>query len=274
MMKNPNSFSNRMKRYLLTRWSDRDTPASEPRFQINLLIKDIAVFLILPLSTAILFKILSDGIDEKPNKKKARVEAPKDFKPDHAKSQIIEFTKGSVGQKGFGNRKAPGTLVKVRLLNTVETYGNAPVHAQVIDSGLGQEWIGGTLIGDATSDQGYDRINISFRFVKSAFQAGVAQTIKARALSLNGTLGVNAEKKEGFFARSALSAANPAAQSAEKETDGLDVKHFLAKALANGLLQEFGSSAGNERAKSQVYVLNSGDVFFVELTDFFPSENR
>ena len=136
-MKNPNSFSNRMKRYLLTRWSDRDTPASEPRFQINLLIKDIAVFLILPLSTAILFRILSDGINEKPSKKKVRAEAPKDFKSDHAKSQIIEFSKEATGQKGFGNRKAPGTLVKVRLLNTVETYGNAPVHAQVIDNGLG-----------------------------------------------------------------------------------------------------------------------------------------
>ena len=110
--------------------------------------------------------------------------------------------------------------------------------------------------------------------MKSSFQAGVAQTIKARALSLNGTLGVNAEKKEGFFARSALNAASPSAQSTEKETDSMDVKHFLAKALANGLLQEFGSSSGNERAKSQVYVLNSGDVFFVELTDFFPSENR
>lgn len=273
-MKNPNSFSNRVKRFFLTRWSDRDTPASEPRFQINLLVKDIAIFLILPLSTALLFKVVSDGVDEKPNRKRAKSEISKDFKLDQAKSQIIDFAKGGSTVKGIGIRKAPGVLVKVRLLNTVETFGNAPVHAQIIDNGLGQEWIGGTLIGDTTSDQNYDRINITFRFVKNAFQAGVAQTIKARALSLNGTLGVSAEKKEGFFARSALNAANPASQTAEKETDNLDVKHFLAKALANGLLQEFGSSAGNERAKSQVYTLNSGEVFFAELTDFFPGDNR
>lgn len=273
-MKNPNSFINRMKRYFVARWSAPDTPASEPRFQINLLIKDILIFVFLPLGTALLFQILSKDADYKPNKRKVRSEVSKELVRDQSKSQIIDFIKTGTEPKGSGNRKAPGTIVKVRLLNTVETFGNAPVHAQIIDGGLGQEWLGGTLIGDATSDQNFDRVNITFRFVKSAFQAGLAQTIKARALSLNGTLGVNAEKKEGFFARSALNAANPASQSAEKESDNLDVKHFLAKALANGLLQEFGSSASNERAKSQVYILNPGDVFFVELTDFFPGEGH
>jgi len=273
-MKNPNSFAKRMKRYFYTRWSDRDTPASDPRFQINLLIKDISIFVFLPLGTALLFQIAKQDVENKPNRRPARTAMQKELNREQSKSQIIEFSKSGNGMKGIGNRKAPGTLVKVKLLNTVETFGNAPVHAQVIDSGLGQEWIGGTLIGDANSDQSYDRVNITFRYVKSAFQPGTAQTIKARALSLNGTLGVNAEKKEGFFARSALNGANPAAQSAEKETDSLDVKHFLAKALANGLLQEFGNSASNERAKSQVYVLNSGNVFFVELTDFFPGEGR
>ncbi len=273
-MKNPNSFSNRMKRYFIARWSDRDTPASEPRFQINLLIKDIAIFIFLPLGTALIFQVIDTDLQNKPNKRKVKTEAVRDLTRDQSKSQIIEFSKAGAVLRGNGNRKAPGTIVKVRLLNTVETYGNAPVHAQVIDGGLGQEWVGGTLIGDANSDQTYDRVNITFRLVKSAFQPELAQTIKARALSLNGTLGVNAEKKEGFFARSALNSANPAAQNAEKETDSLDVKHFLAKALANGLLQEFGSSASNERAKSQVYVLNPGDVFFIELTDYFPGEGR
>jgi len=266
---------NRLKRYFINRWSDRDTPASEPRFQINLLIKDISIFVLLPLGTALLFQILNHEVGGRSDsKKKNKTEIPRDITRDQSKSQIIDFTKGGSGNKGFGTRKPPGTIVKVRLLNTVETFGNAPVHAQVIDGGLGQEWIGGTLIGDATSDENFNRVNITFRFVKSGFQAGMAKPVKARALSLNGTLGVSAEKKEGFFARSALNAANPAAQSAEKETDSLDVKHFLAKALANGLLQEFGSSAANERAKSQVYVLNSGDVFFVELTDFFPGDGR
>lgn len=273
-MKNPNSSFNRMKRYFIVRWSDRDTPASEPRFQINLLIKDIAIFVFLPLGTALLFQIFDGELENNPSKRKVRTEVSSEVTRDQIKSQIIDFTKTGSGPKKFINRQAPGTLVKVKLLNTVETYGNAPVHAQVIDGGLGQEWIGGTLIGDATSNQSYDRVNITFRFVKSSFQAGLAQTIKARALSLSGTLGVNAEKKEGFFARSALNSANSADQSVEKEADSLDVKHFLAKALANGLLQEFGNSASNERAKSQVYILKSGDVFFAELTDFFPGEGQ
>jgi len=274
-MKNPNSNYNRIKKYFLNRWSACDTPAAEPRFYINYFIKDLVVFLLLPIGTALLFQILKSDFINKPTvKNKARNETSKAIVRDLTKSQIIEFSKHGIMQKGNFSRRSPGTIIKVKLLNAIETFGNAPVHAQVIDNSLGQEWIGSTLIGDATSDQTFDRINIAFRFIKSEFQPGHAKIIKARALNLNGTLGVEAEKKEGFFARSVFNSTGSVGETAKQDIDQIDVKHFLAKALANGLLQEFGSSSNNERAKSQVYILNPGEIFFIELTDFFPCENQ
>ena len=89
-------------------------------------------------------------------------------------------------------------------MNVVETFSNAPVHAQIIDNGLGREFLGGTLIGDAVSETGSGRVNINFKFVRHPRRLDLAVPVSARAMSLDGTFGINGTKKEGFFARAAI----------------------------------------------------------------------
>ena len=273
-VKNPNSIQMRIKKSLLARWSECDTPTSEPRFRSNLFAKDLAIFIILPIATVFIFKIFENALNAPPVNKRQNVnQTAKNMNSEISKSQIIDFKNAKAGISAF-NKRSTGTLVKVKLLNVVETYGNAPVHAQVIDMSLGNEWFGATFIGDATGDTNFDRININFSRLRSSKNQSLSLAIKARALSLNGSLGLEAIKKEGFFARSALNSANPAANSARAEIESSDLKSILAKALASGLLQEFGNSATVERNRSQVLTLSAGEVFYVELTDDFSTGNN
>lgn len=269
-VKNPNSLKERIKKKLLARWSESDTPTSEPRFQATLFAKDIGIFIILPIISIFAFKTCENALNApQGNKRQEQNQGSKNLNLETAKSQIIEFKNSkSSGQASF-DKKSSGTLVKVKLLNVVETYGNAPVHAQVMDISLGAQWFGATLLGDATGDTNFDRINISFNRIRSAKDSALSLPLKARALSLNGSLGIEANKKEGFFARSAFSSANPAAQAAQSNLESSDMKSILARALASGLLQEFGNSANVEKNRSQVLTLSAGEVFFVELTDEF-----
>lgn len=269
-VKNPNSLIERIKKNLLVRWSESDTPTSESRFQATLFAKDLAIFVVLPISAVFIFKVFENVWNSpRANKRQDQSKVAKNENFDTAKSQIIEFKNSKSGSGSIYNRRSSGTLVKVKLLNVVETYGNAPVHAQIMDITLGSEWFGATLLGDAVADTNFDRINISFNRIRSTKNQSLSATIKARALSLNGSLGLEANKKEGFFARSALNSANPAATEAQASIESSDLKSILARALASGLLQEFGNSANVERNRSQVLTLSAGEIFFVELTDEF-----
>lgn len=268
-IQNPNSWQNRCRKFLTARWTASDGGISEPKFQPSLLFKDVFVFVFLPTLSVVLFKTIeSASTNQKPKRVQANYSARNDnFKNDLSKSQIIEFKKSASGKSYLYGRKTTGTLVKVKLLNVVETYANAPVHAQVMDISLGGDWLGSTLIGEATADSSIDRINMTFTLAKSS-QLVTAQPIKGRALSLNGTLGVEAEKKEGFFARAALSSSQ--SQGNPDLDVGSDVKNILIRALASGLMQEASQSASVNHNRSQVLQLKSGEVFFVELTDNFP----
>jgi len=269
-VKNPNSASARFKKMLAARWSESDTPTSEARFQPTLFAKDIMIFLILPIATVFVFKIVENAMmAPNANKRQNTAQNAKDFKFEASKSQIIDFKNPKSSSGVAFKKRSSGTLIKLKLLNVVETYGSAPVHAQVMDMTLGQEWFGATLLGDATGDTNFERININFNRIRSSNNRGLSLVIKARALSLNGSLGVEAAKKEGFFARSALNGANPAEAQAQAGVDDMDFKQVLAKALATGLLQEFGSEATVERNRGQVLTLNAGEIFFAELTDDF-----
>lgn len=271
-IQNPNSFKNRTKKMLLARWSAKDTPTSEPRFQPTLLMKDIFIFVFLPIAAIFCFKLIENSINQPSVKKSVSQKYAKDFKLDGARSQIIEFKRaGGVGT--LYRRKSPGTVVKIRLMNVVETFSNAPVHAQVLDSSLGKEWVGATLLGEATGDPGLERINITFNFVKN-YDGSRAVALKARALSLNGTLGIEALKKEGFFARSAFSGAESASQNNVNGNNENDIKTFLIRALASGLMQEASNTSTVNKNKSQVLTLKPGEVFFAELTDFFPGAGK
>lgn len=279
-MNDPNSAINRTKRNLLSRWSIEDYPGSDPRISIGAFAKDFATFLLIPAFVAIVIKSCegTSSATRKPNQSVKRDIT----KLDGTKSQIIDFT-GTIKSGGkadsnayFGvSKKAPGTLVRLKLLNVVETYQTAPVHAQVVDQGIGNNLIGGTFIGDANPDTAFERINISFKFVRDPSRDNIAVPISARALSLNGTLGLDATKKEGFFARSVFNSATNSANEAQgKMGSGVDFKEVLFRALTAGLVQEFGAGSQVEKNKSQVLTLQPSTEFFAELTDFFPGGSK
>lgn len=271
-MKNNNSPNNRLKSFLKDRWSAADVPGLEPRFQISRFGKDVATFIVLPIAAIFISKAISAR--DTSEKKKAH-EARKVSVQEPAHSQVIEFTKASGQGLSFSvGKRAPGTLVRLRLLNQVEAYSSTPVHAQIVDGGLGTSLIGGTLIGDGAGDAGFQRINITFRFAKDPNREGIAFPVAARALSLDGTLGIAAVKKEGMFARSVYGASVSGKEDAQAAIDSLDLKSIVIKALSSGLLQEFGAGSQVEKNRSQVLTLKAGTEFFAELTDYFPSAGK
>lgn len=273
---NPNSPMNRAKRRFRDRWSAEDYPGAEPRFQIGLFGKDVAIFVIFPTIVLLTAQSFQNGAS---GKKRLPPTVKRDsVRGEESRSQIIDFEHSGKGAgKGQGNtfgvqKKAPGTLVKIRLLNVVETYSTAPVHAQIIDRGLGGNLVGGVLIGDANPDPAFERINITFRFVRDPARDNVAIPVSARALSLDGTLGLNAAKKEGFFARSAYASAASAKDAGGGNTT--DLKEILIRALTVGLAQEAENVAQVERNRSQVLTLPPKSEFFAELIDYFPGGSK
>ncbi|MGE0632373.1 MAG: hypothetical protein AB7O96_08200 [Pseudobdellovibrionaceae bacterium] len=270
-MKNSNAFKKQRER-LLKRWSEEDYPGGTPRFQLSLLVKDIVIFCLIPICAIVFYKIVEASVSgpSKPTEKR-RTETKQEANEKH--SQIIHFQSQGSGSGAMAfSKRAPGTIVKVRLLNVVETFSNAPVHAQIIDNGLGREFIGATLIGDATPESNSGRIKIDFKFVRHPRRMDLAVPISARAMSLNGTFGLDAAKKEGFFARAAIrSAANNNAGN-DTGNDNQDFKTLVARAVAAGLMQEFQSEASVAHNNAQVFTLKPMTEFFVELTDYFPGQ--
>jgi|GEM_PF-1206609 len=279
-MKNPNAPASRMKRNLMSRWSSEDYPGAEPRFQVALFAKDVATFLLLPIAAVVLYKMV-DATGSGPRRSSQYQQRTQDFaNSESAKSQIIEFgspSKGGGGAggtyEGFGKR-SPGSLVRLRLLNVVETHSTAPVHAQIVDRGLGDRLLGGTLIGDAVPDPNFERINITFKYVRDPNRSGVAVQVSARALALDGTLGLEARKKEGFITRSVYSSAQSSSQDMGGKSGSADLKDILFRALTAGLVQEFGTEAQVQKNRSQVLTLPPSTEFFAELTDFFPGQGK
>lgn len=273
-MNNPNSPINKIKKGLIARWQGEDYPGAKPRFQIKLFAQDCFIFLCIPIVAILVFKSCESAFsnEKRPNRIQQRTANPSDGTGN--RSQILEFG-AKAGGLGLGvAKRSPGTLIKVRLLNVIETYSNAPVHAQVMDEGLGKNLIGSTLIGDAVSDSNFDRINITFRHLRDLRRESVAIPISARALSLNGTLGLVAQKKEEFFARSALNSSSKLPQDAEEKAESSDLKHVIARALTSGLLQEFASESQIAQNRARVLTLKPLTEFFVELTDYFPGNNK
>lgn len=279
-MKNPNSPTARLKKSLFFRWSSEDYPGADPRFQLGLLGRDIAVFILLPVSAIIFYKSVENASTES-KRIKPHIQPLRDGnRLEASKSQIIEFrsasSTSSIGSNtsGIFAKRAPGSLVRVKLLNVVETYSNAPVHVRIVDSGLGKRLQGGSLIGDAISDPNFERISINFRYARDQFRENVAVPLSARALSLDGTLGLEAKKKEGFFARSAIGSASSSTQDLHGKSSNNNFQDVLIKALTSGFLQELGSGAQVAKNRAQVMTLAPGIEFFAELTDFFPGTGK
>lgn len=272
-IKNPNAGIAGVKKHFRKRWWAEDYPGTEPRFQIMHLSKDFAIYILIPAITVFLYKSCESAMSSPRSSATRTKRADNQMSYEGSRSQIIDFRRPIGSPSMFPGilQKSVGTLVRVRLLNAVETYSNAPVHAQIVDPSLGRNLIGATVIGDATSDATFNRISMTFRFVRSNQRA---IPINARALSLDGTLGLNAKKKEGFFARASLNSSGSANQDIQGKVDGANFNNIILKALTSGLLQEFGSDAQVEKNRSQVLTLQPNVEFFVELTEQFPGTKR
>lgn len=268
MTANPNSKWNKLKERLITRWSQADFPGSKPRIQAGLILTDISKYLVLPVVLTITYNSCVKACAPV-RSARVQVQVSRDsIVALSSKSQIIDFKRLGTLTGTFG-QFAPGTVVKVRLQNSVETFQTAPVHAQVIDNGIGRELLGGVLLGDAVPDSTFERINITFRYVRDPRRQGVAVGLQARAMDLDGSLGLPAEQKEAFFTRSILTSAQGASGSRGDSGTG-DFKETLFRALASGLIHEFGDASKVENSRAHVLVLRPGTEFLVELTDFFP----
>lgn len=269
-MSNPNAPINKLKKHLKERWQGPDYPNGQRRFQVALFIKDFAIFVLLPIFTVVLFKSCESAVvpTNKKTTNKKTSEAGLEFM--ESRSQIIDFRSGASSKSPY-LRKAPGALVKVKLLNNVETYSTAPVHAQIIDNSLGRSLYGGTLVGEAVPDNNIDRINITFQFVKDPKRGNVAVPISARSLSMDGTFGIVAHKKGNVFARSALASLPSIGQSfADKDQS----KNIFLKALSSGFMNEGEPDLQVHRNRLQVLKLDPNTEFYAELTDYFPGSAR
>lgn len=257
-----------LKEKLANRWCREEFPGGTPRFEPKLLAKDIAVFALIPTCAALTLRAVSGSQTSIKSKRLTTLSASEKNTPT---AQIINFEEPTSSRADRGSKtlkRTAGTLVRVRLLNTVETFEEAPVHARILDNGLGHVFQGGTLIGKAISDPNSGRIKVDFTLARYPNSSSIAEPIAARALALNGTLGIEGSKKEGFFARATLRAGSGTKPSVDETGD---FKTLVARAVANGLMQEFSEEMSAKSTQAQVYTLTPGAEFFVELTDVFPS---
>jgi len=254
-------------------WFAPDLPHGEPIFQPLVFMKWCAIYIGLPI-TGFTLALLLSASSEEIGKKVSKREIKK-IELDVTNSQIIDFrSKITPGEYAGYSKRAPGTLVRVKLLNAVEGTGNAPVHAQILDNSLGSNLIGGTLLGDAASNANLGRVTITFNFARDPKRLNVAIPISARALAKDGTLGVNGKKKEGMLARSALGGATKLGEDAGGSVDSFDIRHIFMKALATGFLAEAGKEVEVERNRASLLMLKPNTEFFAELTDYFPGSSK
>lgn len=270
-MRNPNSPLGKAKAALKVRWSAPDYPGGEPRFQPLQLAKDVAVFLLLPALAALFSRAFEGSVTKSSKPRYVAAKLPSQSKDLGGGSQVISFShagKGAGVGSGMKGGLPPGSLVRLKLQNVVEVAGAAPVHAQVIGSNLGDSFNGGVAIGDATADSSVGRVHINFKLVIREGGIGALE-FKARALSLNGVLGLESMKKEGIFARAAIGSAKPGSMLGADAGDPNLVSSLL-KLLTGSLGEEIGKDAQVEKSRSDVLVLNPGTELFAELTDYFP----
>lgn len=251
------------------RWFAPDYNGGTAHFQIKLLTKDISVFVLIPLGAVFFFKV-AEGITVGSSHQKKSIVQSGIGGDGKLSSQIIRFTTSHSGI-GFEKRSV-GTLVRVRLLNAVETLEGASAHVQIVDASLGNRFLGGELFGDVAGDDSTERIQISFHFARDPKNAGVGIPISARAVSLDGTAGLSASKKEGFFARSALRA-GPENSPKSDAGGSKDFKTMIAHAVAAGMLEEFKDDASVGSKRAHVLTLTPGLEFYAELTDGFPTSH-
>ena len=181
-------------------------------------------------------------------------------------SFIIHFDEDSKsGARSKSVKASTGTLVRVRLLNALKTFDSVPAFVQVLDYSLGKQLLGWTLIGDASGDSNIDRIKMNFHLARNP-RSTASYPLSGQALSLDGTLGIQARKLEGIGGRSLLGAARSGTSNI---TNSNNFSNFLMKALISGLQQEVSSDLNPIYNKASALGLNPGQEFFIQLTEDF-----
>lgn len=264
---------NSWKKFAEKYWYASDLPQGEPIFQPKVFSKWCGIYIGLPIAGFALALLLVK-VGESGKSSNAIVRST-DFKLDASRSQIIDFrVSTSSGEFGSYVKRAPGTLVRVKLLNSVEGTGNGPVHAQILDGSLGRNLLGGTLLGEAAGDSNLDRVTITFNYARDPSRQNIAIPIRARALAKDGTLGLNGTKKEGMLARTALGGGAKLTQDAQGAVDSFDIRQIFVKAISSGFLNEAGNEIGIERNRAALLVLQPDTEFFAELVDYFPGSAK
>lgn len=266
---------------LAKRWKKKQFPTSDTEtLDPHLLRRDIGfgavIFLVGALFCLLVVRCTRSPSEIEVSKEKRSIETS-DQPAQEPQSHMIYF--GASGQSG-GVRARPsnalsrGTLVRVRLLNSVQTFETVPAFAQVVDYALGRNRYGSTLIGDASGDGSIERIKITFNTLKLQ-QASSSIAVEGQALSLDGTLGIRAEKLEGFMGRAVTSGA----QAGSAGLGGLggakgDLNQLLLKALLSGLQTELSADLSAAHNQQSALSLNPGTEFYVQLTSDFSESSR
>jgi len=185
----------------------------------------------------------------------------------HFNDKATSDSTGRMGTEGTRVRASSGTLVRVRLLNSLETFDSVPVFAQLIDHSLGAKFYGWTLLGEAVSDANVDRIQMSFKMLRSP-QGRSTEGIIGTALSLDGTMGIRASKVEGLLNRSLLGSANGAGLSGQVK-GSKDLSSLLLRAIFTGLQSETSKDLSAIYNRGSALSLKPGEEFFIQLTENF-----
>ena len=247
------------------------TPASQKPSWDKRRILIVASFFVVAIGVGIAITLLCIKKDSKPLLLNAgtSTEGTAEQGNANAGSVVIQFKDGKQNSESRGTytSASSGTLVRARLLNTLETFDTVPAFAQITDYSLGQRFYGWTLVGEATSDANVNRIKMSFKLARNP-QGKSAVEIAAQALSLDGTLGVKANKVEGIAERAFIGGARNGASSIGKSFKAsTDLSSLLLHALIQGLETETTSDLGTSYNRATALRLDPGQEFFIQLTE-------
>lgn len=269
--------------------------SSVPTLSVSALSTDLAIFVLLGILSALLIvKGISPSprnIAEAPPPTPAVVEQV--ARPAHkarSNQKVITFrpitlhapvaTSGLSSLNDYDSKpvilSSSGSIVSARLLNSVEAYDSVvPVIAQLTDFGIGKEFLGKTIIGEATPMPEVDRMRIDFYTLRVDSHTSVP--ISAQALSIDGTYGLIAQKKEGIVDRSVIAGVHngvgmPFDQHRGNPNLGFSVQSMLVGALFQGLQQTLQSDISVDRNRSTVLVLKSGQTFVIQLLNDLQKE--
>lgn len=265
-------FSQTVKEMVSTPLTASSKSASFDKRKLSIVL--VAIFVLLVAGGIFGWMIVNGVSDKKPDQHDQGSFGSTKFDSVEDGALVIHFNEKAAGngsskslQNGALVRASTGTLVRVRLLNSLETYANVPVFAQIVDHSLGSRFYGWTLIGDASSDTNVHRIKMSFALARNP-QGNSSLALHGQALSLDGTLGVKASKLEGVANRALMGGAATGLSGSIKGSSQ-DLSGVLLRALLSGLQKELSSDLGAAYARGAVLSLKQGQEFFVQLTENF-----